>query len=414
MLFAAICFMAFMAGCSDADHQAVPETPVLQDQVKYEILKEYTFDDLKGVENEFKKEYTGSALEFLSLIDRSVRYEGEARMRVYKVVTESDPPAGKGAKVNLSGLLIAPPFEEGRAYRQVIAPPYTYVLKREAPTVRMADGKPEPHILFWLIAAYNHGYAVMIPDYPGFGDSFGQCYIPYVEREPMVRTTLEFVKAVQSVLKKERYEKKGGFIVSGYSLGAYVSLQLARELETNSGVYKEMPVDFLLTGGSPCNLLQEANLIRASENIPQPYLLPLALLGYKKNGYPHLVMGDYLREPYASEADSRLDGLHEDFDRFFTDRAQDLFTASFLKNERQEEINRILEDNSVKPWKNRCRFIMTHGEGDRTVFYDQARDFAQEQERYGGSVSFNRTGGTHTGAGLWFFLKLYAELNGMD
>jgi pimeloyl-ACP methyl ester carboxylesterase len=405
--------MAFMAGCSDADHQETPETPVLQDHVKYEILKDYSFKDLKGLENEFKKEYIGSALEFLSLVDGSVKYEGEVRMCVYKVVVESDHPGKTGAKVNLSGLLITPPFEKGRAYRQVIAPPYTYVLKREAPTLRIADGNLEPHILFWLIAAYNHGYAVMIPDYPGFGDSFGQCYIPYVEKEPMVRTTIEYVKAAQSVLKKEKYEKKGGFIISGYSLGAYVSLQLAREFETNN-IYKEMPVDLLFTGGSPCNLLQEANLIRASESIPQPYLLPLALLGYKKNGYPHLVMGDYLREPYASEAATRLDGLHEDFGSFFTNKTQDLFTANFMKNERQDEINKILADNRVTPWKNNCTFIMTHGESDQTVYYDQARDFALEQEQYGGSVSFNVTGGTHTSAGLWFFLKLYTELKDLD
>jgi pimeloyl-ACP methyl ester carboxylesterase len=234
-----------------------------------------------------------------------------------------------------------------------------------------------------------------------------------VEKEPMVRTTVEYVRAVQAILRYEKYEKKDGFILAGYSLGAYVSLQLAREFETNDS-YKEMPVDFLFAGGSPCNLLQEANLIRASENMPQPYLFPLALLGYEKNGYQHLVMGDYLKEPYASEAAGYLDGLREDFNNLFTNKTQDLFTEKFLNNEGQGEINKILEDNSVKPWKNKCKFIMTHGESDETVYYEQAENFASEQERYGGSVSFQKTLGTHTGAGLWFFWNLYTELKKVD
>jgi pimeloyl-ACP methyl ester carboxylesterase len=413
LLLLAACFAVFITGCSDRNDRGTPDVPVLPDRIKYEVLKEYSFDDLKGLESDFKKENTGSAFDFLSLINRSVRYDGDVQIRVYKVAVESDHPDRSGAKINLSGLLIAPPLEKEREYRQVVAPPYTYVLKNEAPTLRVARNNPDPHILFWLIEAFNHGFAVMIPDYPGFGDSFGQCYIPYVEKKSMVRTTVEYVKAVQSVLGMEKYVKKSGFIISGYSLGAYVSLQLAREFETNDS-YREMPVDLLFTGGSPCDLLQEADLICASTTMPQPYLFPLALLGYKKNGYRQLLMGDYLKEPYASETAVYLDGLHDGYSRFFTNKTSDLFTGNFLKNENREELNKILEENSVKPWKNNCRFIMNHGESDETVYYKQAKSYASEHEKYGGSVSFHKTPGTHTGAGLWFFWNLYAELERMD
>jgi pimeloyl-ACP methyl ester carboxylesterase len=416
LLFA--CWMIFAAAaCSDDDDsKTLPgQTDDLPEGVKYEPLKEYSLDDLKRLESDFKKAYmAGSGLDFLSLIDLSVKYEGTVQLRVYKVSVTSAHPARADAKINLSGLLIVPPAEKKRTYRRVVAPPYTYVLKKEAPTLRVANDNLDPHILFWLIEAFNHGYAVMIPDYPGFGDSFDQCFIPYVEKAPMVRTTVEYVEAARSVLRKEQYDLKGGFIISGYSLGAYVSLQLAREYETNSAAYKDHPVDLLLVGGSPCNLLQEANLIRASENTPQSHLFPLTLLGYKENGYPHLVTADYLREPYASGTALQLDGLHEDYERYFTGKTAELFTENFLKNEGQDEINRILSDNSVKPWKNTCKLIMTHGEDDKTVYYDQARDFALEQEQYGGSVTFQKTAGTHTGAGVWFFLKLYTDLSTMD
>jgi pimeloyl-ACP methyl ester carboxylesterase len=418
MLFLMVCCMIFITGCSDKKESLIdpeiPEQPEnsgepdISKNVTFEILKEYSFGELKNVE----KNFAGNALVFPNIIGNQTKYEGDVQMRVYKVMLETDHPDGSSAKINLSGLLIVPPPETGRKYRQVIAPPYTYVMKNEAPTLRMAGNNLDSHLMFWLLESYNYGYAVMIPDYPGFGDSYGQCFIPYIEKKAMVRTTTEYVEAARFALGKEKYEKKGGFIISGYSLGAYVSLQLTHEFETNASV-NDMDVDLLIVGGSPCNLLQQTNLIRASSTMPQPYLFPLALLGYKKNAYPHLRINDYLKEPYASEAAAYLDGEH-DYRDFFTKNTSDLFTGNFLKNNGMNEMNKILDDNSVKPWKNRCKFIMTHGMDDKTVYYEQARDFVAEQKKYGGNVSFGSTAGTHTDAGIWFFLRLYVELSNFN
>lgn len=416
-LLPTICFVFLLAGCSGSDDwtepepevPVEPETPVEPQTVDYEVIREYTFTDLKTIETEFKKELVGTSLEFLSIIGSKAKYAGDVQLRAYKVAFESEHTDSSGAKINLSGVLIVPPLDAERSYRQVIAPPYTYVMKEEAPTVRVAEGSLEPHLIFWMLEAYVYGYALLVPDYAGFGDSYGQCYIPYVEKNPMVRTTIEYVDAAQSVLEKEKYEPKDGLIISGYSLGAYVALQVARELETNAS-YEDKTVDLLFVGGAPCNLLQEANLIRASASLPQPYLLPLALLGYQKNGYPHLAMGDYLKAPYASEASIYLDGQHDNYTAFFPKTTSELFTDAFMNNEKMDELNRILDENSVKTWANSCRFIMTHGEDDETVYYEQARDFAAEQAKSGGSVSFSKTSGTHTGAGAWFFFKLYVEL----
>ncbi|MDR0698880.1 MAG: alpha/beta fold hydrolase [Tannerella sp.] len=416
LFFTAFC-MFFITGCSDKNepptNPEIPEQPEnpgepdTPENVTYEILKEYSFGELKNVE----KNLAGNALVFPNIIGNQAKYEGDVQMRAYKVMLKTDHPDGSAARINLSGLLIVPPSENGRKYRQVIAPPYTYIMKNEAPTLRIADDRLDPHLMFWLLEAYNYGYAVMIPDYPGFGDSYGQCFIPYLDKKAMVRTTSEYVEAARSVLEKEKYEKKDGFIISGYSLGAYVSLLLTHEFETNAS--NNMDVDLLIVGGAPCNLLQEANMIRSSSTMPQPYLFPLALLGYKKNAYPHLRINDYLREPYASESAVYLDGEHDYWD-FFTNNTSDLFTENFLKNNGMDGMNKILDDNSAKPWKNRCEFIMTHGLDDKTVYYEQAKDFADEQKKYGGSVSFGSTAGTHTDAGVWFFLRLYVELGNFN
>jgi len=144
--------------------------------------------------------------------------------------------------------------------------------------------------------------------------------------------------------------------------------------------------------------------------MPQPYLFPLALMGYKKNGYPHLEVSDFLNEPYATQTSTYLDGVHDDFDNFFPTETALLFTENFIHNEQMEDVNHILDENSVKPWKNKCKFIMTHGLTDETVYFAQAKDFSVAHNAAGGQVTFSETLGDHTGAGQHYFLRLLIEI----
>jgi pimeloyl-ACP methyl ester carboxylesterase len=392
-----VIFVVFSCGKNNDD---IDEIIDKTDSYSYEILREYSFSELQAMERS-----VGLPTGLISIVGTKPLYEGNTQVKVYKVMFPSENPDGSRQEVSLSGLLIVPPLENGKSYRQVVAPAYTFISRDAAPTVRVEQNRLEEHLIFWIIEAYRFGYAVMIPDYPGYGDSYGQCFIPYVEKNPMVRTTAEYVHISRQVLEKENYKQRDGLIISGYSLGAYVSLQVAREIETK----KLYTVDYLIVGGAPCNLLQEAELIRRSENLTQQYLFPLALLGFKKNGYQHLVMADYLNEPYASETAIRLDGQHE-FENYFPEKTSELLTDAFINNRGMDEINRILDENSVKPWPNKCKFLMTHGEGDVTVYYAQARDFATAQNAAGGRVEFEKTAGSHTGAGIWFYWKLLLEL----
>jgi pimeloyl-ACP methyl ester carboxylesterase len=406
LIFLVSVFYLFFACTKDTEDEKVIESPELPIEIKYEVIKEYSFNELKTIE----KSLLESVGYLISFVGNTPKYDGNTQMKVYKVMFPSKNPDGSDSEINLSGILIVPPLEKDKTYRQVVAPPYTFISRDAAPTVRIVQNKLEEHLIFWIIEAYRYGYAVMIPDYPGFGDSFGQCFIPYVVKKPITGTTIEYVKSAREVLEKEKYPQKAGLIISGYSLGAYVSLQLAHELETNSLYNSELKVDLLIVGGSPCNLLQEAELIRSSQNTTQPHLFPLALLGFKKNGYKQLVMSDYLNEPYASETETALDGFHE-YEGYFPTKTSELFTSQFINNQGMAEINKILSENSVSPWKNSCKFIMTHGSDDVTVYHQQARDFATAQNASGGKVEFATTASSHTGAGIWFYLRLLLELD---
>jgi hypothetical protein len=116
LLLWAICLFVFAAGCSDQDDpddskEPVPEIPEVPEHVRYELLKEYSFEELKKMENNFF-EANDITSGLLSLIKES-KYTGSVQLRVYKVMLESDHTDGSNTKMNLSGLLIV---QIGRAH----------------------------------------------------------------------------------------------------------------------------------------------------------------------------------------------------------------------------------------------------------------------------------------------------------
>ncbi|MDO4702579.1 S9 family peptidase [Tannerella sp.] len=395
----------------DENHPSLvdrPDNPLKPEEVsgvKWKLLKEFTFAELKTAEK-------GLGLSAFSLIGNTPVFDGDIQLRAFKVMYSSANPNGSDEKITLSGVLLVPPaIDSATLHRQILAPPYTYVLDKQAPTRQLTDydaSTLEAYLIFWMWQA-SKGYVVMIPDYPGFGDSYGKCFIPYIEKKSMVRTTIDFVRASQKVLQENHYAKKKNMLVTGYSLGGFVATQVARELETN--LIDGLTVDLLLAGGTPCLLKDISDEVRTSETMPEPYLLPLAIYGYKKNGYHNLDVRRLLREPYASRLAVYFDGQSHTY-KEFPDKTHDLFTDAFIHNTNQanEQIDAILEANSLKPWTNRCEFVLIHGKDDRTVHFENAQAYAAKHRASGGKVTFIDVPGDHPRAGISYFIYLMSYL----
>ncbi|MDR2919408.1 MAG: alpha/beta fold hydrolase [Tannerella sp.] len=392
--------------CSDDDVLSPPEIPEEELQVDWKQVKKFTFEDLKEA---------AKTLGIQALLGNKPLYEGNIQMQALKVSCKSGHPDGSDQKIDLSGVILMPPATDSlTTHPVVLALPYTYVKNTDSPTLQLTNYNAadlEAFIAFWMIKA-SQGYIVVIPDYPGFGDSHGQCFIPYIESEPMIRTTYDFLQAAQITLNQNYFARKKTLIVTGYSLGGYVAASFARELETNSDY--NYPVDLLFVGGAPFRLKQISDLVRASDELVTPYLMPYAIWGYKKNGYPDLKVGDILNEPYASTSDTYFDGNHSNIGELFPKKVNELFTESYINatGETSTYINRILDENSVKPWKNKCDFFVIHGKNDKTVYYANAEDYVAEHKSAGGSVDFipDLLGSDHSGSGIIYFISLTAKL----
>lgn len=337
-------------------------------------------------------------------------------LRAIKVTTKSPHPADSTRTIDLSGVLLVPKIAL-TSLRLVVAPVPTFTTNEKAPSnlfqnniALLPDGMLN-YLYFWSLQAYE-GFAVLLPDYPGFGDSYQQCFIPYVVQKPMVRAAIDITKAAQQVMLSEGYRYKNELVITGYSQGAFVATSLARELETNPS--HNLSLNLLVSGGTPADLMHIANGVRSADDLPTPYLMPYAICGFKSNGYPDIIISDILTEPSASDAYMYFDGTHSDISDAFPSQVSELFTQDFIDNletsPKLVTIKRALQENSIQPWPNQCKIVMIHGEQDDTVYTENAQNFANRQNEIGGNVTFRTVLGNHTTSVIQYYLSASTNL----
>lgn len=371
----------------------------------YEELGALDYNTLLEIRENLIK--SGIHVSDLKINEPSKTQKSPLEVQVLKVKTKTAHPNRLGGTIDVSGILLLPAktiFNSFFKHRIIVAPPPTYTYNKMAPSnvfqgfKWMDNDLHFNYLAFWTLQALN-GFIVFFPDYPGFGDSYKQCQHPYLDSKAMVNSTLDLLKSAQRTLTKKGYKYKKDLIISGYSLGGFVASSLAREIETNPS--HGQSVSLLLTGGTPCNLKQITDLVRSAEKTQHHFFLTFGVWGYKKNAYPYIKINDFLKEPYASKSLSWFDGTHYELilNLYFSNRPKDIYTEKFIKNLDTDPsvsyINDILYENSVKPWKNKCRFIMTHGTSDISVYYQNAYDFSKQQNQSGGNVTFIPTVGDH-------------------
>lgn len=115
------------------DQPGNPLKPEEVSEIKWKLLKEFTFAELKTAEE-------GMGLSSFSLIGNTPVFDGDIQLRAFKVMYSSANPNGSDGRITLSGVLLVPPaIDSMTLHRQILAPPYTYVLDKQAPTRQLTD-----------------------------------------------------------------------------------------------------------------------------------------------------------------------------------------------------------------------------------------------------------------------------------
>jgi pimeloyl-ACP methyl ester carboxylesterase len=281
---------------------------------------------------------------------------------VYKVIYKTET---EGKKINASGLLCVP--SETGEYPFFSFQNGTNTLNNQAPTEYVSN----PVYQFIEIIA-SMGYVVVIPDYPGFGESADISH-PYLIKEPTVRSVVDMLYAVKEMVPEELSDLiiKDELYIMGYSQGGWATLALHKALE------QDYSVDFNLKGSvcgaGPYNL----NLIFERISVNDTYPMPV-YPGYIINAFSVYdqftnPVSDILNEPYATRLPDLYNGTLS-FDQInsqLTTSIPDLFTSGFLSgfttDEKYATVRSSLTNNSITAWNTTIPLFLIHGGGDTTV-----------------------------------------------
>jgi pimeloyl-ACP methyl ester carboxylesterase len=281
---------------------------------------------------------------------------------VYKLIYNTEI---EGKKINASGLLCVP--SESGEYPLFSFQNGSNTLNDQAPSEFVTN----PVYQFIEIIA-SMGYVVIIPDYPGFGESSNISH-PYLIKEPTVQAVVDMLFAVKEMVPEELPDLtiKDELYIMGYSQGGWATLALHKALE------QDYSVDFNLKGSvcgaGPYNLNLLFERMAGIDTYPMPVYTGYIINAFSVYDQFTNPVSDILKEPYAT----RLPDLYKgtlSFDQInsqLTTSIPDLFTSGFLSGFTTEAkystVRSSLSDNSITSWNTAIPLFLIHGGGDTSV-----------------------------------------------
>jgi pimeloyl-ACP methyl ester carboxylesterase len=203
----------------------------------------------------------------------------------------------KGRPTTLSGLLMLPKA----APKGLVLYYHGTIRDRDLAPSRYVGKNGEQHLEaeFVMVAFAAGGYAVVMPDYLGLGDS--QCVHPYPNGEANCRSGMDIIEPARSVAKRQRVPVGKNLYVTGYSEGGGVAMCTVRSLERSRRLIPTMAAPM----SGPYDLSGETaqSLLRGNQS-PEGLGTKLFLLAYASysalNNLNQIDLKDYFAPSFAT------------------------------------------------------------------------------------------------------------------
>ncbi len=329
------------------------EEPIYEHFVSKELIINYSTVYINAL-----LEIASATYPELSVLKQHISHPVDIYRVVYKTEVNN-----KG--INASGLICVP--SEIGAYPLISFQNGTNTVNDYAPS----EYPSNPSYQFVEVIA-SMGYVVLIPDYPGFGESADIPH-PYLIKEPTVRSIVDMLFTAKEMDPEELPDItiEDAVYLAGYSQGGWATLALQEALE------KDYPGEFNLKGSACGAGPYDLNILFGSMTGLSSYPMPV-YIGYIINAYTRYnqftnPVSDILKEPYSSRLGSLYTGslTSEQINGQLTTSIPDLFTDSFLTgfetDARYTSVRSSLARNSIAGWKTTVPFLLIHGGGDRSV-----------------------------------------------
>ncbi|QHI69372.1 alpha/beta hydrolase family protein [Tichowtungia aerotolerans] len=277
---------------------------------------------------------------------------------------------------NASGLLIMPvgidSFPQPPAEIPAISLLHgTMFANEEVPSVRHVYGEG---LAGALLA--SSGYAVCMPDYPGFGASSGTH--PYLHARSEATSAVDMMRAALFVLESytELPQPNGQLFIAGYSQGGHATLALQKELEQNHA--DEFPLTASAPMAGPHDLSGVMKpLIFSGESYNYPAYIPYVILGLN-SVYSFGTITDFFNEPYASTLPPLFDGNHYGYE--INDQMpavpREIFTETFINEVKSDENHpfaaALRKNDTYRDWVPTTPTCFFHCASDTIVPYSNS------------------------------------------
>ncbi len=219
----------------------------------------------------------------------------------------------------------------------------------------------------------SSGYASVLPDYMGLGDSEGMH--PYVHAGTQAQAGVDMLRAVREMQEQLNYELRNELFICGYSQGGHASMALFKEIETN------LADEFFVAGASPMSGPYAVFDVQEQvmwQDYSSPAYLPYLLIGYQSI-YPQLADYSNIWKP--------------EFDHFnnFTGDSDDFFEilnlveipdnpSTMIKQEFIDEYDAddnhplkvVLRENENHDWVPSAPVLLSGCCDDEQVLYENA------------------------------------------
>lgn len=232
----------------------------------------------------------------------------------------------------------------------------------------------------WLIPfLVAQGYAVIAPDYLGFGGS-DYSFHPYLHADSEASATVDALKAALTTLQADSITVQPGLLVAGYSQGGHASMATQRLIETafateftiTAAGHMSGPYDLVGSIGTALALLPGGT---GGSSI----FLPFAMTSYQKvYGDLYTTPTQYFKEPYAGWVDTLLPGDLDTTALITNGRLPlqlgDLITDQWASDLAQPSsaLNQHLVANSLLDWTPRAPMLLCGGQRDPVVVMSNA------------------------------------------
>lgn len=283
-------------------------------------------------------------------------------INVYKVVYKTTVD---GNEINASGLISLPTTPGD--YPVLSFQNGTNTVNADAPSIFPADLNYQ---LVEIIASM--GYAVLIADYPGFGES-SQIPHPYLIKEPTVQSLVDLLYTAKETGSTEfpGITLKNEYYLLGYSQGGWATLSLHEALEQD---YKS---DFNLRGSTcgagPYDISLLLHNIVTKQTYPNPVYLAYIVNAYTSYHQFTNPASDIFNEPYASSLGSLFTGSLSSgqINSQLTTSISGLLTSSFItgfdSDAKFASVRAAMVNNSIEAWHTNIPLLLIHGGNDSTV-----------------------------------------------